>query len=569
MKKRTLQQRLLIYFVLVALIPAIFITSFYFQSTQSGTRQRLADDSTQRLTHAMGKIENKVVQINEFAAWIFKNEQLSALLARPDAAQYGELSHEAARTLRAQFSYRPITQYILSLFVLGDNGLDIRSGTEASLVDLSLVQPLLKDDAATDTYWGCLIDNPTVLTEDKQVIFYRHPMTDPQTGVQTGWLLLLFSPQVFSEECADLTAEAGNHVQLYNRAGGLLSDSGEPPPAASRLHLTAGSLSTGWQLSADLSAAALAEQRRAALWSTAALIFFTLAMAALLAWFLSRNLTRPIERIMQTVTRISHGDFACNHPDSTDATEIGLLEKHIGDMGDSIESLLHEQLAREKEKQRLEMKILQNQLNPHFLYNTLNSIKVMAALQGKTGIQNMIEALGRLLRANLSTQTDTVPLARELELLDSYVYIQNMSRKGSIRYRRDEVDETLLHCPVPKFLLQPIVENAILHGLAPKPQGGLITVGAQRDGRHLVLTVTDDGVGVDAETLQTLRAQLHAGDEPEEHGIGLGNTQHRLRLQYGAGASLTITSAPDAGTTVTVRLPFLQEGGMPHGGTSA
>ena len=134
-----------------------------------------------------------------------------------------------------------------------------------------------------------------------------------------------------------------------------------------------------------------------------------LIMPAILAWMLSRSLARPVERMMQTVTRISQGEFSRNHPVMLGgASEMDTLERHIGDMGDSMERLLHTQLEREQEKRALEIRMLQNQLNPHFLYNTLNTIKLMAALQGKTAIQNMIEALGRLLRANLSAGEEQI-----------------------------------------------------------------------------------------------------------------------------------------------------------------
>ena len=400
-----MQHRLLKYFIFVAIVPAVCIALLYFGITQADTRARLEQDYNQRLTHAMNKIENKVTQINEFTGWIFRQNDLQILLARPEtqASCYDEAFHQAVQELRSQFSYRPVTRDILSLFLIGDNGVDIRAGSEASLIDPQDLTDLITCSDACDTYWGCLTANLTAFTDHPQVLFYRHPMIDPDTGVQTGWLVLLFSSDLFREECADLLTDAENQVMLFNQNDGTLACFGSQRSQETRLEGNVESLPTGWALSVQMSTAALGEQRRTALWMTGMIFLVALTMTAILAWMLSRSLARPVERMMQTVTRISQGDFSRNHPVMLGgASELDTLERHIGDMGDSMERLLHTQLEREQEKRALEIRMLQNQLNPHFLYNTLNTIKLMAALQGKTAIQNMIEALGRLLRANLS-----------------------------------------------------------------------------------------------------------------------------------------------------------------------
>ena len=205
MKNHQLQHRLLKYFIFVAIVPAVCIALLYFGITQADTRARLEQDCNQRLTHVMNKIENKVTQINEFTGWIFRQEDLQMLLARPEAQAscYDEVFHQAVQELRSQFSYRPVTRGILSLFLIGDNGVDIRAGSEASLIDPKDLTDLITCSDACDTYWGCLTDNLTAFTDHPQVLFYRHPMIDSDTGAQTGWLVLLFSSDLFRDECAD------------------------------------------------------------------------------------------------------------------------------------------------------------------------------------------------------------------------------------------------------------------------------------------------------------------------------------------------------------------------------
>lgn len=565
MKNHQLQHRLLKYFIFVAIVPAVCIALLYFGITQADTRARLEQDYNQRLTHAMNKIENKVTQINEFTGWIFRQNDLQILLARPETqvSCYDEAFHQAVQELRSQFSYRPVTRDILSLFLIGDNGVDIRAGSEASLIDPQDLTDLITCSDACDTYWGCLTANLTAFTDHPQVLFYRHPMIDPDTGVQTGWLVLLFSSDLFREECADLLTDAENQVMLFNQNDGTLACFGSQRSQETRLEGNVESLPTGWALSVQMSTAALGEQRRTALWMTGMIFLVALIMTAILAWMLSRSLARPVERMMQTVTRISQGDFSRNHPVMLGgASEMDTLERHIGDMGDSMERLLHTQLEREQEKRALEIRMLQNQLNPHFLYNTLNTIKLMAALQGKTAIQNMIEALGRLLRANLSAGEEQIRLSQELDMLDSYLYIQNTAKKGVLHLVKEISEPDVLEYLVPKFLLQPVVENAIVHGLVQNPLGETITLSIQAVGHTLHLIVSDTGQGMTLDTLDALRHRIRAVEPPRtdgKHGFGLWSTAARLRLQYDDKADISIDSQEGQGTTVHIWLPVQRE----------
>ncbi len=556
-KRQRLQYRLLAYFALVAFLPVLTIMVYYIHTVQQGTRDRLDADYRQRISYALDKIENKVTQIDEFATWIFQNEQLLQLLSRtPEQLEtYDETTHTAVQDLLKQFSYRPIAGDVLALFLLGDNGLDLRGGTDASLIDAAALDPLLAAQNGCDRYWGYTIDNLTELTKTPQVLFYRHPVTSEAADAPCGWLVLLFSDQLFREECADLLVSAQDTVRLINQSGGILAAYGGGEPQ--RLTYSAASLSLGWTLEAQVDSGVLSGQLQAAARSAQVTAALILVLILIMAWYLSRYFTRPIERILQQVARISSGDFS--HPRlSADAQtdEIRQLEVQIAQMGDSIQRLMHEQLLREQEKRRLEVQMLQNQLNPHFLYNTLGSIRLMAALQGKTGIQNMIEALGRLLRANLAIQDELIPLDEELTLLDSYILIQNTAYKGKIVFCRGQFPSPAGRCLIPKFLLQPLVENAIVHGIVPRPQGGTITLDARVEGALLWIQITDTGVGMPPERAAQLENRLRAPQpRPGAHGIGLWNTAYRLSLLYGSDASLTIQSRSGQGTTVLLRLP--------------
>jgi len=195
----------------------------------------------------------------------------------------------------------------------------------------------------------------------------------------------------------------------------------------------------------------------------------------------------------------------------------------------------------EKNKRDLEYRMLQNQINPHFLYNTLNSIKWMATIQNATGIAEMTTALSGFLKTLSKDIRKVVPLQEELALLDDYMVIQKYRYGDSVNFEKEIQDEALLDTPIPRFILQPLVENAIFHGIEPKGSGAILFSAEGRDD-DILITLRDDGVGMGSEAV---------------FGIGLSNIEERLRYAFGDGYGLSIKSEAGKGTVVTFRLPLV------------
>lgn len=564
--RNSLQHRLLVYFLIVSLLPSILFFSYYLFSTQRNTAQQLQQDRQILLDHAMEKIENQLTQVNEFVSWIQQEETINGLLERTEeqATVYNEKNHLASQMLRDQFAYRPITQYMLSFVLLGDNGIDLRGGTEAYLIDKKQIEQVISTQQK-DQYWGGRIQNLTQLTENQTIIVYCRPIAHRESGKHIGDLVILFSPQLVSSELTDILALDDGRIDLYNHAGDLIFSSGEASQADTQT-LSTQALSTGWTLVQTVEAHALNQQLRSVIESTLILAITIIVAMIFLSVFLSQNLAAPINRMAVRIRRISEGNFS-HLPEVTEPhpnSEMEELDRRIQDMGYNIQMLLHQQ----EEKQKLELQMLQAQMNPHFLYNTLASIRLMASLQGKNSVSGMIEALSSLLRANLSGSSDIIPLAEEIELLNSYLYIQDTRLKGRLRYRFDVPDE-LRDKQVLKFILQPIAENAVLHGIGNRSLGGEICLRAWTENDVLLLEITDDGQGMDEATMQDLRSKLanwNALDTSREHGIALCNVQARIQLRWGNTYGLEINSILDKGTCVRMRVPLLIVGDQEESG---
>ena len=206
---------------------------------------------------------------------------------------------------------------------------------------------------------------------------------------------------------------------------------------------------------------------------------------------------------------------------------------------------------------KTELKALQAQINPHFLYNTLDSISWMCE-QGKNAeAVRMVGALARLFRISISRGHEMIPIRDELQHAESYLEIQAQRYKDQFTYVFD-VDENCLDYLCHKITLQPIIENAIYHGINGLVDDGEITVSVREDGEDILFTVEDNGTGMTAEQISEIMGR-EAGDRT---GIGIKNVDDRLKIYFGSAYGITIESVPDEGTSVYIRLPkVLEDGG--------
>ena len=280
-------------------------------------------------------------------------------------------------------------------------------------------------------------------------------------------------------------------------------------------------------------------------------------VALLFSRFMARSITLPIQKLRDSMKKVQEGDFSVSDVVVDSKNEIGSLTKSFDVMTHRIHELMEQNVHEQEEKRKSELKALQSQINPHFLYNTLDSIIWMAEGKKNEEVVLMTASLARLLRQSISNEDEVVPIANEVESARGYLTIQKMRYKDKLEFQI-EVDSSILYIPLIKLVLQPIIENAIYHGLKYKESKGLLIVkGFMKDG-NAVLQVIDDGVGMDEETL----AHIYDKHKVNYHsnGVGVYNVQKRLKLYYGEDYGITYTSELGKGTTATITIPGRQEG---------
>ena len=281
------------------------------------------------------------------------------------------------------------------------------------------------------------------------------------------------------------------------------------------------------------------------LWGAAALL-----MVRWLNRSVQRNIVRPMVELAEDSRRIGENDFTGPDTHAEGGDEIASLVRAFCTMKAStrgyIEALT-EKHKMEKQLDEVRLQMLKNQINPHFLFNTLNMIASTAQREDAATPQKMIHALSRLFRYNLKSTDSVMPLERELKVVQDYMYLQQMRFGQRIRYDTDCNQDTL-EVLVPSFALQPLVENAIIHGISPKGQGGRIHVRSWMEGRRIWISVADTGRGMARERLEEIRRALARGEE-KATGVGVGNIYRRVHGMYQDG-EIFIYSSEGRGTVV-------------------
>jgi two-component system sensor histidine kinase YesM len=322
-----------------------------------------------------------------------------------------------------------------------------------------------------------------------------------------------------------------------------------------------------WYLCTSIENSRLMEDTRQLKWKLSMVLLIVMILLFLCSVLVARSVTNPIGRLTEAMKRVETGDWQVSLQ-MKGQDEIARLSRSFDQMVRRVHSLVLRTAENEREKRNAELRVLQAQINPHFLYNTLDTLQYKAYDTEDEEMVTMISALSTFFRISLSRGREIIPLEKELEHVKSYLKIQKIRFQDVLAYEfQVEVREPF---PVLKLILQPLVENAIQHGIKPKMAPGAIYIrvtqqeGTRQEGagggkneRRLVIEVEDDGVGIETKRLEELKKELREGTTGKSYG--LINVNNRIRLLYGEGAGVTVRSQAGKGTCVRVVLTELSQ----------
>jgi two-component system sensor histidine kinase YesM len=405
-----------------------------------------------------------------------------------------------------------------------------------------------------------------VISVSKAIDFVRNGKNE------TGILLIELNNATLTDLAGKTNLGNHGHLLILNDRGSLLYSSEPPPeemtaysaPLASRIFLGSRKvtiknidmfinvntlMNTRWLI---VTVSNINEIRNAMnhLSLLLAVIFLaTIALSALVSGLISLRVSRPINQLKSAMLKIENGDFSV--PVSVSGQrEIVTLAHSFNSMVTNIQDLMGRLVSQQREKRKLELQVLQNQINPHFLYNTLDSIVWLAEHNRNPEVITTVVSLARFFRISISKGEIFIPVEDEISHVENYLTIQSIRYSNKFTYFI-KVDDDIRKMKVMKLILQPLVENAIHHGIGDET-GYIEITGIIRDG-FLVFGVTNTGYGITDAKIGEMYETMRGGQE--HPSVGIRNVYQRLKLYYGETATITITSIPDESTTVSLLIP--------------
>ncbi len=285
------------------------------------------------------------------------------------------------------------------------------------------------------------------------------------------------------------------------------------------------------------------------------LVLVSLISAFLFDRFFVRRLVRSIIGAVNGMKRVQQGIFVPITSTVSAGDETDLLVDGFNRMSTQISELIEQVQTEQARKKEVELQALVAQINPHFIYNSLESINSLAVLQGNRDISKMVVSLGKLLRISISENQQLIPLSMEMEHVRHYLDIQKFRFEDKFAYQI-EIPESLKYYKTQKLIVQPIVENALYHAIEQMEENGIISITAREGERDILIDVMDNGPGFDSDTLMHLWSKDWGNlKKYRENGVGLKNVHERLRIRFGGYYGIMICSSPGFGSIIRIRIP--------------
>lgn len=574
----TVKTQIITRMILLILLISIIVLAFSYFLIYRFHNQSTEQSAAFNLQLVTNLIEEDLSELITLTKWSGNNSHTSEYFTNP--SQDSRLAIHAYDRIMEEVNNNRARKYVHRLIVTDQEQQRILQfgsfTTHSRTLNPYTLRALALEENLEKYQWNAVMRDPLSLAY-QQVIPYASIAYDQLYNRPSGMAYLFVSPTIITDKLVRYHQEDGSylvlsinetHYLLENNTLEPLNDSFELLSSqtdkntgctlstvrrqnGSRQKAISATIEDGLSITQVLSPGMT--QPIEGLWIgliVAILLLITL-LAAIFTFYLDKKISQPVTQLTNHMREISKGNFSRNQAIESE-DEIGQIGQGINQLAADMQQLITTRVEDERKKKDLEYQMLQNQINPHFLYNTLNSMKWMATIQGAHGIAEMITSLSRMLEEITKDTRKIVPLSEELSTVEDYFLIQNYRYFGNIAFEKEIADPTLLDTPVPRFIIQPIIENAIFHGIEPKGKGTVrLIISEQED--TIRIAIRDDGVGMSEEKINSLL--IIDPEEARLDKVGIHNVNQRLLHTYGEAYRLTIKSVPDQHTEVTIEIP--------------
>lgn len=591
----TFRKRILLYNFLTIICVALVISVHTFSSYRRDIITKETDNSAGRLHALSFRLEtacDEMINIVQNCAGrksLFVTSTLSGSETRSAKAS----KIYASNVLRDLCAISGYNQYIYKITVYEKDALFIQAGTSSGSyndADRIMAAPWFDEllNKSMREYTMTLKENPFTL--DTVAVPRLLPLIRPlqyskKEKPHEAWVCLTISPHLFrdalellpEDKSVFILTDDGSLVSSRNMEDFPLTDllqvlnSLSEPAGNTPARLSGKDCILTWErqpVSGLILGEILPLEKMSlnprAIRATIGLVFLSSTVIGfLLSLLFTRYLTRPIMRLVRHMEVIASGDFRKN-PEIESNDELGIIGQQINQMSAQVSALMEKRIRDEQEKMGLEIKMLQAQINPHFLYNTLDSIKWIATMQHSAGIVKVVSALSSLLKNMAKGFNEKVTVRQELDFLDHYITIEKIRYIELFDVETTVEDPALYDARIIKLTLQPLVENSIFSGIEPSGRPGLIQIHIDSKDQVLFIRIRDNGIGIPKEDIARMLTDTSRVSKHYMSGIGLPNVDRRIKLVYGEEYGLHIESQPGVYTCVTVSLPLEFTEGVSH-----
>ena len=582
-KMKTLKSKLIVSFSLVLAAVSLLVVLYYSYYTNNLLLYRTIENARANTGYLLSVVDQQMKLTEELSDWVYINRDIDKALIRDYSDPKYNFNQDVSNVLKVinnRISSSSIGKYVTAFMIHGINNVKVTVGPEVDYIDMETLQSypwFIEGIKSFVLAWPGIEINHSKMRASEYTLPIARSIIFSDSRKQVGWQFIAFSPDLIGDTVKNFDIASGDSIFILDKSGRCLYSSqvgyqGKDITSESvfaaiarqsghrltefndtkYLAVYETSEYSGLQIVQLLDHKYIDEQRLNAIRIAIAVLLVIIMIGIIATSFLSQKMTKPLSRLLHRIGLISSGDFRTS-PDIEGDDEFGVLGKGVNHLAASVSQLMVELKEDEKKKHELEFKVLQSQINPHFIYNVINSIKVMAMIQKSDGIYQTATSLGALLKETSKGNRDFITLREELDLLEHYVEIQKIRKNGLLLFDQN-ISEELEDLKIPRFTLQPIVENAIIHGFEGKRGMGKIIVNVSSAEDDLLIEVYDNGNGIPPEKLDQIMMDSESSQATYSN-VGLKNIDERIKLLYGDKYGLSISSELQQYTKVFIKIP--------------
>lgn len=587
---KTIKNRITIVIMFSTIITTILISYYCFSTFQYLLRKNLIQSTGSNLQLVMKNIENNMGNIENLAKWCTTNSSISSYVVNSPNRISGRDSLNTYYRLKEELLNSRSSSYVRRLLISNsrnalmqiiDNTYEGNPSDGKTSRETPYFQELIE---ARDLKWIGLQKDPFKSNINSTMIPIIRPIYSSFDSTIDGWVYISVNTSIIKDFLEDYTVDSNSELYIIINNIVYLYKDKELEEISSEFEITKretteynkdisyytvkdkegishtivcyASNLEGWYIAQSIPNEQFTVQKSIFFPLILFIIALLFSLATALTYTFNRMINKPISKINKKILEISAGDFSKN-PSIESYDEIGTIGKGINTLSQDVLDLIESRVADEKQKKELEFRMLQSQINPHFLYNTLNSIKWMATIQNASGIPEMTTSLARLLRNIAKGTSELITIKEELDLLKDYITIQQYRYGGTLNVNYNITSEDLYDCHIIKFTLQPIVENAIFHGIEPKGIEGIIDINiSEGKDNNIYIEIVDNGVGISEEKIKELLTSKETTSKTSFNNIGVSNVNERIKLTFGNEYGLSIKSKLNEYTNMTITIPY-------------